>query len=241
RKGGNGNAATPPEAPPVTEVSDAEAPAPEDHTPSTAVVDTRKPPKPPGPPVDTTPFISYPPTGDTFDGPLPANFPRSYGNATPYDVGASYEPPSGTEDFQLPERHIPAEPPPSPEPAAGPPGLVQRVLMFTGEQTPEERDRIAAAEFEAAIAPVMEYMRQHVPEASTPEEAARIWSENQGEITPDPNGGSYVHGDAFDADARVYYRLLRRDYEKNPRPSDRKSVSHHLHGVYGKLTGTKGW
>ena len=90
--------------------------------------------------------------------------------------------------------------------------------MFTGEQTPEERDRVAAQEFEAAIAPVMEYMRQHLPEASTPEEAARIWAENQGEITPDPKGGSYVAGDAFDADARVYYRLLRRDYEKNPRP-----------------------
>ena len=242
RKGDNGSATAQTEAPPeVAEPIEAAAPPPPDeHIPSTAVVSSRKPPQPPGPPVDTTPFISYP-ADDAYDGPVPANFPRSYGNATPYDVGADYAPPTGAGDFQLPDRHIPAEPPPSPEPAAGPPGLLQRVLMFTGEQTPEERDRIAAAEFEAAIAPVMEYMRQHAPEASTPEEAAQIWAQNQGEITPDPNGGSYVYGDAFDADARVYYRLLRRDYEKNPRPSERKAVSHHLHGIYGKLTGTKGW
>jgi len=212
------------------------------HTPSTAVVDTRKPPKPPGPPVDTTPFISYP-TSDSYDGPVPANFPRSYGNATPYDVGASYAPPSGAEDFQLPSRHIPAEPPPSPEPPSGPAGLLQRVLMFSGETTAQERDRIAAEEFQQAIAPVMEYMRVQNPEASTPEEAARIWAQNQGEITPDPEGGSYVFGDAFDADARVYYRLLRRDYEQTPRPSlrEKRSVSHHLHGVFNKLPGTRGW
>ena len=78
---------------------------------------------------------------------------------------------------------------------------------------------------------------------TTPEEAARIWAENQGEITPDPKGGSYIHGDAFDTDARVYYRLLRRDYEKTPRPSEKgkRSVSHHLHGIYNKLPGTRGW
>lgn len=235
RKAGNGSEAAPPE------VMEAAAPPPlEDHAPSTAVVSTRKPPQPPGPPVDTTPFISYPPS--EYDGPVPANFPRSYGNATPYDVGADYSPPSGAGDFQLPDRYIPAEPPPSREPPAPKGGgLLNRVLMFTGEQTPEERDRIAQEEFQQAIEPVMEYMRTVQPEASTPEEAARIWSENQGEVTPDPNGGSYVHGDAFDADARVYYRLLRRDYERNPRPSERKSLSHHLHGVYNKLPGTRGW
>lgn len=216
------------------------APAPPAaHTPSTAMVDTRKPPQPPGPPVDTTPFISYPPAD--YDGPVPANFPRSYGNTTPYDVGATYAPPGGAEDFQLPSRHIPAEPPPSAEPPAGPAGLLQRVLMFSGETTAQERDRIAAEEFERAIAPVMEYMRVQNPDASTPEEAAQIWGQNQGEITPDPHGGSYVYGDAFDADARVYYRLLRRDYEKTPRPSEKRSVSHHLHGVFNKLPGTRGW
>ncbi len=209
------------------------------HTPSTAVVDTRKPPQPPGPPVDTTPFISYPPSD--YEGPVPANFPRSYGNTTPYDVGASYAPPGGADDFQLPNRHIPAEPPPSREGPAPKGGLLQRVLLFSGETTAQERDRVAAEEFEQAVAPVLEYMRAHNPDASTPEEAAQIWAQNQGEITPDPEGGSYVYGDAFDADARVYYRLLRRDYEKTPRPSEKRSMSHHLHGVFNKLPGTRGW
>jgi len=155
----------------------------------------------------------------------------------------TYTPPDGADDFQLPARHIAAEPPPSADPATGSGGLFKRVLLFSGEQTPEERDRVAAQEFEHAMAPVMDYMRAAVPEASTPEEAARILGENQGEITPDPQGGSYVNGDAFDNDARVYYRLLRRNYEKNPRPSesDKKKTSPHLHQVYGKLIGTKGW
>ena len=146
-----------------------------------------------------------PPTAPTV------NMPRSYGTTSGYDVGATYAPPDGADDFQLPQRHIAAEPPPSPEPDTGKGGLLKRVLLFSGEKTPEERDRIAAEEFEQAIAPVMEYMRAANPDASTPEEAARIWAENQGEITPDPQGGSFVNGDAFDRDARVYYRLLRRD------------------------------
>lgn len=228
-------------AEPVAE-AEAEPAPPAVHVPSTAVVDTRKPPKPPGPPVDTTPFIAYP-ASDNYDGPVPANFPRSYGNATPYDVGAEYAPPGGADDFQLPNRYIPAEPPPSSEGPAPKGGLLQRVLLFSGETKPEERDRVAQEEFQQAIAPVMEYMRVQNPDATTPEEAARIWGENQGEITPDPKGGSYVHGDAFDRDARVYYRLLRRDYEKTPRPSQsgKRSVSHHLHGIYNKLPGTRGW
>ena len=176
-----------------------------------------------------------PPTAPTV------NMPRSYGTTSGYDVGATYAPPDGAEDFQLPQRHIAAEPPPSPEPDTGKGGLLKRVLLFSGESTAQERDRVAAEEFEQAIAPVMEYMRAQNPEASTPEEAARIWAENQGEITPDPQGGAYVPGDAFDADARVYYRLLRRDYEKSPRPSEKRQKSHHLHEVYGRLPGLKGW
>ena len=138
--------------------------------------------------------------------------PRTPARRATYQEAATYTPPDGADDFQMPGRHVPAEPPASPEPSTGQGGLLNRVLLFSGEQTPEERDRIAAQEFEQAIAPVMDYMRAAVPEASTPEEAARILSENQGEITPDPQGGSYVPGDAFDEDARVYYRLLRRDY-----------------------------
>lgn len=139
------------------------------------------------------------------------------------------------------------EPPPyDPGPANGgsrggrsPGGLLSR--LDVGEQTAADRERQAALEWERAMAPVMDLMRSAVPEASTPDEAERILAQNQGEITPDPDGGAYVRGDSFETDARVYYRLLRRDYEKNPRPSQKRDVSHHLHGVYGKLTGTKGW
>ena len=93
------------------------------------------------------------------------------------------------------------------------------------------------------LAPVMDLMKASVPEANTPEEAARILAQNQGEITPDPKGGSYIYGDAYDRDARVYYRLLNRDYEKVPRPSEvaKRRTSPHLHQLYGKLTGNKGW
>lgn len=180
------------------------------------------------------------PAPTTEMAPAPVAEPAAF-TPEPYAAAADYTPPVGAADFQLPERHIPAEPPPSREPSAPGGGLLSRVLLFSGETTAAERDRIAQEEFQQAIEPVMEYMRAAVPEASSPEEAARILSENQGEITPDPKGGSYVHGDAFDRDARVYYRLLRRDYEKNPRPSEKRPVSHHLHGLYGKLTGTKGW
>lgn len=150
----------------------------------------------------------------------------------------TYELP-GTIEFDPPISYEPAPPAPPPPRSSG--SLLTRALGDPGELSAEERDRQAQTEFEAAIAPVMDLMRSAVPEASTPEDAARILSENQGEITPDPQGGAYVPGDAFEADARVYYRLLRRDYEKNPRPSERKQMSHHLHGVYNKLPGTRGW
>jgi len=198
-----------------------------------------------GPPEAEAPDPSV---GMTYSPPTlaGANMPRSYGTTSGYDVGATYTPPGGAEDFQLPSRHIAAEPPPSPEPATGKGGLLQRVLMFSGETTAQERDRIAAEEFEQAIAPVMEYMRAANPEASTPEEAARIWGENQGEVTPDPRGGSYVPGDSFDTDARVYYRLLRRNYEKTPRPSEKRKESRALSRAGGSdgfrlLPGTRGW
>jgi hypothetical protein len=189
-----------------------------------------------------------PSAGFNYSAPTPggANMPRSYGTTSGYDVGATYAPPGGADDFQLPSRHIAAEPPPSPAPDTGKGGLLQRVLMFSGETTAAERDRVAAEEFEQAIAPVMEYMRAALPEAATPEEAARLWAENQGEITPDPQGGSFVAGDSFDRDARVYYRLLRRDYEKTPRPSEKRKESRALTRAggadgYRLLPGTRGW
>ncbi len=160
--------------------------------------------------------------------------------ARPAEPPATYDLP-GLNNFDIdrPPSFDPAPPPPDPPPYSG--SLIERAFGSPDEIPATEKDRIAQAEFEQAIAPVLEMMRAAVPGASTPEEAQRILSENQGEITPDPKGGAYVFGDAFDHDARVYYRLLHRDYEKNPRPAEKRAVSHHLHGVYGKLTGTKGW
>lgn len=167
---------------------------------------------------------------------------RRYAAPT-YDPNATYTPPSGASDFQLPARFYPAEPAPLPEPNTGSGSIIERALLFSGEQSAADRDRQAQADWEAAMAPVMELMKQFVPDAATPQEAERILAENQGAITPDPNGGSYIAGDAFTDDARVYYRLLRRDYEKTPRPSEvgKRPLSHHLHTLHGKLTGVKGW
>ena len=182
-----------------------------------AVVDTNQPEPPP-------------PTGMV----VPAE------PAQPAEPPATYElPGTGVVDLDRPPSFEPAPPPPESPRSSG--SLIDRAFGEPGEVPATERDRIAQMEFEQAIAPVMEMMRAAVPGASTPEEAARILSENQGEVTPDPQGGAYIHGDAFDADARVYYRLLRRDYEKHPRPSEKKKVSHRLHDAYSKLPGTRGW
>jgi hypothetical protein len=140
-----------------------------------------------------------------------------------------------------------AAPPPPPQarparPASGGPGgLVNRLYGPPGELPASERQRIAEAEFQAAIAPALDLLVASVPEASSPQEAARALESRLGEYTPDPEPGAYVHGDSFEADARVYYRLLRRDYERNPRPSESRKKSHHLHELYGRLPGTRGW
>jgi hypothetical protein len=123
----------------------------------------------------------------------------------------------------------------------GPGTLLRRIYGNPGEMSRDERDRQAAMEFEQAVAPVMDLLLASVPEASSPEEAARTWESRAGELRPDPEGGAYIPGDAYDTDARVYYRLLRRDYERNPRPSPRRGVTHHLHSQYKRFPGTKGW
>ena len=149
-------------------------------------------------------------------------------------------------------------PPPPPAPMASEPGngngddyetimtsgsLLTRMYGEPGERSRSDRDRVAAAEFEQAVAPVMDMLAGSVPEASSPEEAARAWEARIGEVRPDPGAGAYLPGDAFEREARVYYRLLRRDYEKNPRPSltKNKKVSHHLHSQYKAFPGTRGW
>ncbi len=127
--------------------------------------------------------------------------------------------------------------------APGAAGLFNRMYGDVGEQSADERARQAAYEFQQMLAPAMDLLQASVPDASSPEEAARILEQSQGELVPDPRGGAYVDGDAFNTDARIYYRLLRRDYEKAPRPSEkgRRQPTHHLHSVYGKLGGNKGW
>lgn len=140
------------------------------------------------------------------------------------------------------------QPQPEPEPAAtraakGPAGLLGRIYGNPGETSRDERERQAAMEFDQAVAPVMDLLVGSVPEASSPEEAARAWESRVGELRPDPGAGAYIPGDRFDKEARVYYRLLRRDYEKNPRPSLSKSkkVSHALGTSYKQFPGTRGW
>lgn len=120
-------------------------------------------------------------------------------------------------------------------------GLIQRMYGEPGAASASDLERQAAAEWDEAVKPVMELLHQSVPEAGSPEEAARILAERQAPYNPDPAGGEWVHGDAFDRDARVYYRLLRRDYEPNPRPARTRGRTHRLHDTYGLLPGIKGW
>jgi len=158
-------------------------------------------------------------------GPEPASPP----------VAAGWEPPAPAPGNGNGGGSVPSRP--------GPGGLFNRMYGDVGEQSADERARQAAFEFQQMLAPAMDLLQASVPDASSPEEAGRILEQSQGELVPDPKGGSYVDGDAFNTDARIYYRLLRRDYEKAPRPSEqgRRQPSHHLHSVYGKLGGNKGW
>ncbi|MDP8937435.1 MAG: hypothetical protein M3O23_06870, partial [Actinomycetota bacterium] len=100
-----------------------------------------------------------------------------------------------------------------------PGGLLGRVYGNPGETSRAERERQAAMEFEQAVAPVMDMLVGSIAGASSPEEAARAWESRAGEVRPDPGAGAYIPGDAYEREARVYYRLLRRGYQKNPRPS----------------------
>jgi len=177
------------------------------------------------------------------DLPAPEETPAPDEPAPP-DGGAAMEATPHTEAPQPPSWEPPAATGGNQRRSSSAPGakaLFSRMFGDVGEQSAAERDRQAAEEFQQVLAPAMDLLRASVPEASSPEEAARILEQSQGELIPDPDGGAFVRGDAFNTDARVYYRLLRRDYEKTPRPSQKRGASPHLHRVYGKLTGTKGW
>ena len=171
-----------------------------------------------------------PQNGDAAPGPQPEMAMAAAPAQSAQPEAATWEPPAPTYGSAAPS-------------SSGRGGLFNRMYGDVGEQSAAERDRQAEAEFRQVLAPAMDLLHASVPEASSPEEAARILEQKaaQVELVPDPQGGAFVRGDAFDTDARVYYRLLRRDYEKTPRPSEKRQQSHHLHQVYGKLPGTRGW
>jgi len=120
-------------------------------------------------------------------------------------------------------------------------GSLRRLYTVPERQSAQERDRQAAEEFAQAVSPATDLLRQAVPGAGTPEEAAQALAASLGEYIPDPDGGAYVAGDAFGEDRRVYYRLLHRDYHPDPRPRGGRRGSHRLHDRPQLLPGTRGW
>jgi len=94
-------------------------------------------------------------------------------------------------------------------------GSVQSVLTKSGVQSPEERDREAAAEFQAAIMPGLMGLRDAVPDASSPDEALRALAarEAEHEFPEDPEGPSLSQRDIFQTESSVYYRIRTR-FEK---------------------------
>lgn len=121
-------------------------------------------------------------------------------------------------------------------------GLFRRSYLESGALNADERERQAELEFQEAMSPIDGFLTQAVPEAGSPEEAKRLLAERQGAYFPDPDAGASLPGDRYDRDARVYYRLLRRDYESNPRPRrPRPGTSPFLHDAHALLPGPKGW
>jgi hypothetical protein len=84
---------------------------------------------------------------------------------------------------------------------------VESVLDTRPPPSREELERQAAADFQAAIAPSLEKLREVVPEASSPEEARRVLEERQGELLPDPEGERLRANDIFKTEATVHYRI----------------------------------
>lgn len=73
--------------------------------------------------------------------------------------------------------------------------------------TAEERDRVAAAEFQAAIAPAFAGKDGPPPAASTPDEAVREFVEAAGPALPDPGGN--IAGSIYNDETAAYYRIRR--------------------------------
>lgn len=87
----------------------------------------------------------------------------------------------------------------------GPVGFFRQMWGDDG-MAKNERERQAAAEFEAAIRPAKELLMASVPDASSPEEAARRLQESQPELLPDPEP-SYPRDWYYKGDAVAYYQV----------------------------------
>ena len=73
----------------------------------------------------------------------------------------------------------------------------------------DELARQAEADFQAAIAPSLQGLREVVPDASSPDEARRALEEREGEIEfpTDSEGERMKQGDIFKTEATVHYRI----------------------------------
>lgn len=91
-------------------------------------------------------------------------------------------------------------------------GSVQSVLKKSGTSSAEERERGAAADFQAAIMPGLMGLRDAVPDAASPDDALRALAEREAEhdYPEDPEGLSLAQRDIFRTDASVYYRIRNR-------------------------------
>lgn len=74
----------------------------------------------------------------------------------------------------------------------------------------DERERMAAADFQAAIAPALAAAPEPVT-AATPDEAVRQFVEKTGPALPDPGAG--IEGNIFNREATAYMRI-RRQFNK---------------------------
>ncbi|MGI9021793.1 MAG: hypothetical protein ACR2HV_00900 [Acidimicrobiales bacterium] len=91
-------------------------------------------------------------------------------------------------------------------------GGVKNVLTKSGTSSPEEREREAAAEFQAAIMPGLVGLRDAVPDAASPDEALQALAQREAEheFPEDPESASLKGNDIFRSDATVYYRIRKR-------------------------------
>ena len=86
---------------------------------------------------------------------------------------------------------------------------VESALDFRPPPSREELERQAAADFQAAIAPSLESLREAVPDASSPDEARRALEERESEIEfpPDTEGEKLKANDIYRTEATVHHRI----------------------------------